>query len=81
MVARLRDSANTRLNFGRSWAFDFSVVEQVLEAGVEDETKPERKRLIRSDHKKRPLGAWVVPLVIIVVIMIFLPKFVAFLEK
>lgn len=81
MAAWLRVTADTRLDYGRISAFGVTVREQVLEAGVEDGMKPERKRLIRSDHRKRPLGAWVVPLVIILVIMIFLPKLVAFLEK
>ena len=39
------------------------------------------RRLIRHDHKKRPLRTWIVPLVIILTIIIFLPKLVALLEK
>jgi len=37
--------------------------------------------LIRHDLKKRPLRTWVLPLAIILVIIIFLPKLVALLEK
>jgi|GEM_PF-6562335 len=48
---------------------------------MDHETKPERKRLIRNDHQKRSVRAWILPLVIIVMIMVLLPKIVALLEK
>lgn len=44
---------------------------------------PEKKNrpLIRHDHKKRPVRAWVIPLALILAIIIFLPKIVALLDK
>jgi hypothetical protein len=47
----------------------------------QEQTEKERRPLIRHDHRKRSVRAWVVPLVIIVAIIIFLPKIVALLEK
>jgi hypothetical protein len=46
-----------------------------------DQQEKTQRRLIRHDHKKRPLRAWIVPLAIILVIIIFLPKLVALIEK
>lgn len=48
-----------------------------------DSQTPEKepRRLIRHDHRKRPLRAWIVPLIVILAIIIFLPKIVALLEK
>jgi hypothetical protein len=50
---------------------------------VVDETKPERprRRLFGHEHRKRSLRAWVIPLLIILGIIIFLPRLVALLEK
>lgn len=41
----------------------------------------DRRPLVRHDHKKRPVRAWVIPLAVILAIIIFLPKIVALLEK
>ena len=48
-----------------------------------DHDAPENKprRLIRHDHRKRPLRAWIIPLIVILAIIIFLPKIVGLLEK
>lgn len=39
-----------------------------------------RKRLIDHEHKRRPLRNWVVPLLIVLAIIIFLPRLLELLE-
>ncbi len=41
---------------------------------TEDRESKERRRLIVSNHRKRNLGTWLVPLVIILVVIYFLPR-------
>ena len=47
----------------------------------DDEQERPRRRLFDHNHEKRSLTVWVVPLLIIVAVIIFLPKIVALLEK
>lgn len=42
---------------------------------------PPRRRLVGHDHKKQSLRVWVIPLLVILGIIYFLPKIVALLEK
>ncbi len=39
-----------------------------------------RKRLIDREHKRRPLRNWIIPLLIVLAIIIFLPRLLDFLE-
>lgn len=39
-----------------------------------------RKRLIDHDYKRRPLRNWIVPLLIVLGIIIFLPRLLELLE-
>jgi len=39
-----------------------------------------RKRLIDHEHKRRPLRNWIVPLLIVLAIIIFLPRLLELLE-
>ena len=39
-----------------------------------------RKRLIEHDYKRRPLRNWIVPLLIVLGIIIFLPRLLELLE-
>ena len=39
-----------------------------------------RKRLISHEHKRRPLRNWIVPLLIVLAIIIFLPRLLELLE-
>jgi hypothetical protein len=50
---------------------------------VTEDAKPDRprRRLFGHDHEKRSLRTWVVPLLVIVAIIFFLPRLVALLEK
>ena len=47
------------------------------------EQKPEQsgKRLVDHHHKKRPLRTWVVPLLVILAIIYFLPRLVGLLDR
>jgi len=49
---------------------------------VTPDKKPDRprRRLFDHDHDKRPLRTWVVPLLIILAVIIFLPRLVGLLE-
>ncbi|MEN8005926.1 MAG: hypothetical protein ABFS42_02885 [Candidatus Krumholzibacteriota bacterium] len=47
----------------------------------DDKQEEPRRRLIEHHHKKRPLRTWVIPLLIILAIILFLPKLVGLLEK
>ncbi len=49
-------------------------------SGDKNQEKP-RRQLIDHHHKKRPLRTWVLPLLVIVAIIVFLPRLVALLEK
>ncbi len=40
-----------------------------------------RRRLFGHDHQKRSLRTWVIPLLVIVAIIFFLPRLVELLEK
>ncbi len=40
-----------------------------------------RRGLIRHDLKKRSVRSWVVPLLVVVALIFFLPRLVALLEK
>ena len=42
--------------------------------------KDRRKRLIDHDYKRRPLRNWIVPLLIVLGIIIFLPRLLELLE-
>lgn len=44
-----------------------------------EQDKP-RRRVIDRNHQKRSLWVWVVPLVVILAIIIFLPRLVEYLE-
>ena len=39
-----------------------------------------RKRLITHEHKRRPLRNWILPLLIVLAIIIFLPRLLELLE-
>jgi len=39
-----------------------------------------RKRLIDHEHKRRPLRNWIIPLLIVLAIIIFLPRLLELLE-
>ena len=45
-----------------------------------DQEKPKRRPLIVNHHQKRSLNNWVVPLIIILAIMVFLPRLIAMLD-
>lgn len=45
-----------------------------------ENSAPERRRLIESKHRKRSLGAWLVPLVIILVVIYLLPRLAEILD-
>ncbi len=42
--------------------------------------KDRRKPLIAHEHKRRPLRNWIVPLLIVLAIIIFLPRLLELLE-
>jgi len=44
-------------------------------------TEAPRRRLFGHDHEKRSVRTWVIPLLVIVAIIVFLPRLVALLEK
>jgi len=50
---------------------------------VEDNDKQDdaRRRLISHHHEKRPLRTWIVPLLIILAIILFLPRLVGLLGE
>lgn len=48
---------------------------------TEDQSRRDgRKRLIDHQHKRRPLRNWIIPLLIVLAIIIFLPRLLEFLE-
>jgi len=47
---------------------------------VEDPRPEKRKPLVSHHHRKRSVTQWLVPLVLIIAIMIFLPKVLALFE-
>jgi len=50
---------------------------------VTEDPKQDRpsRQLFRHNHKKRSLRTWVIPLLVIISIILFLPRLVALLEK
>ena len=46
----------------------------------EDSRPKKRKPLVTHHHRKRSVTQWLVPLVLIIAVMIFLPKILAMLE-
>ncbi len=53
------------------------------EVVVIEDSQPDkpRRRLFGHDHQKRSLRTWVIPLLVIVAIIFFLPRLVGLLEK
>jgi len=51
--------------------------------GVTEDPKQDRpsRLLFRHDHKRRSLRTWLIPLLVIILIILFLPRLVALLEK
>ncbi len=46
----------------------------------EEDRPKKRKPMVTHHHRKRSVAQWLVPLVLIIAIMIFLPKVLALLE-
>ena len=55
---------------------------QEMEDGMTDESPEPRKRIrmIRREYKPKRLSTWLVPLIIVVAIIIFLPRILALFE-
>ena len=43
--------------------------------------EPPRRRLFGHDHQKRSVFPWVIPLLVILAIIFFLPRLVSLLDK
>lgn len=48
--------------------------------GSKDKDSAVRRPLIVSNHKKQSLNTWLVPLIVILAIIIFLPKVIELLD-
>lgn len=46
-----------------------------------EEPPAKRRPLVVNPHRRRPVGVWIVPLIVIVAVIYFLPRLLALLEN